>query len=235
MSMRPSPLPGEQPTGDTWLVVPLFNEETVISDVIKDASRIFDKIACVDDGSTDRSADLAAQSGAVVIRHPVNLGQGAALQTGIEYACRDPRMRYVVTFDADGQHRPEDAAAMVQLLRDDEADIVFGSRFLDSRSRVPVTRRLILRAAAGYSRLTTGVRLSDAHNGLRAFNRTVAEQVNIRQNRMAHASEIVSFVADRGVRYQEVPVEIVYTDYSRRKGQSLLNSVNIVTEMILGR
>lgn len=218
---------------DTWVVIPLYNEEPVIADVITDVSRFFDNIVCVNDGSRDGSAHQAADAGAVVVNHPVNLGQGAALQTGIEYACLDPGAHYVVTFDADGQHRPEDALAMVDRLRQGGVDIVFGSRFLDQRTRLSTAKKAVLKAAAAYTNALTKVHLTDAHNGLRAFTRQVAEQMDLQQNRMAHASEIVSFVGSRRFRYAEMPVEIVYTDYSRTKGQSLLNSVNILTEMIV--
>lgn len=220
---------------DTWLVIPMYNEDRVVADVVKDASRVFPRIVCVNDGSRDTSAELANAAGAVVVNHPVNLGQGAAIQTGVEYACLDPTMRYVVTFDADGQHRPEDAATMIEMLRRDEADIVFGSRFLDDRSDVSWAKRTVLKTGAAYSRLVTGVNLTDTHNGLRAFTRSVAEHLDLRQNRMAHAAEFVSFVRSNGFRYAECPVEIVYSDYARSKGQSLLNSVNILTEMLFGR
>jgi polyprenyl-phospho-N-acetylgalactosaminyl synthase len=217
---------------DTWVVVPLYNEAEVIGDVVREVLEVFQQVVCVDDGSRDDSAEAAETAGAVVVRHPVNLGQGAALQTGLEYARIDPAMRYVVTFDADGQHRVEDAAAMVDRLRAGEADVVFGSRFLDGRTAPGALKKLVLKSAVAYTNLTTGVHLSDAHNGLRAFNRTVAEHLDLRQNRMAHASEIVSQVGRGGFRYVEHPVHILYTDYSRSKGQSLLNSVNILAEML---
>ena len=223
------PRPSHYP--DTWVVVPLYNEAPVIADVVRGVRSVFPNVVCVDDGSRDRSAEEAREGGAVVVRHPVNLGQGAALQTGIEYALRDPGMRYVVTFDADGQHRVEDAAAMVEILRAGSADIVFGSRFLDARTQPSRGKRALLRAAVLYTNVTTKVNLTDAHNGLRAFTRAVAEHLDIRQNRMAHASEIVEQVGAGGFRYAEHPVHILYTDYSRAKGQSMLNSVNILTEM----
>jgi len=185
----------------------------------------------VDDGSSDRSAAAAREAGAVVVQHPVNMGQGAALQTGIEYAVRDPEMRYVVTFDADGQHQVSDAVEMVDKLRAGDADVVFGSRFLDARTKPSAAKRALLRAAVVYTNMTTKMKLTDAHNGLRAMNRSVAERLDIRQNRMAHASEIVEQIGSAGFRYAEHPVHIIYTDYSRSKGQSMLNSVNIVTEM----
>jgi polyprenyl-phospho-N-acetylgalactosaminyl synthase len=217
---------------DTWVVVPLYNEAEVIGDVVKDVRAAFPQVVCVDDGSRDDSADVAEGAGAVVVRHPVNLGQGAALQTGLEYARIDPGMRFVVTFDADGQHRVEDAVAMVGRLRAGEADVVFGSRFLDGRTAPGRLRKVVLKSAAAYTNFTTGVHLTDAHNGLRAFNRAVAERLDLRQNRMAHASEIVSQVGRAGFHYVEHPVHILYTDYSRSKGQSLLNSVNILAEML---
>lgn len=224
-------LPGLPPRPDTWVVVPLYNEASVIADVVRGIREVFPQVVCVDDGSRDGSAVAARQGGAVVVQHPVNLGQGAALQTGISYALRDPEMRYVVTFDADGQHQVADALAMVETLRRGEVDVVFGSRFLDSRTKPSRAKRALLRAAVVYTNLTTHVRLTDAHNGLRALNRKVAEQLDIRQNRMAHASEIVEQIGDGKFRYTELPVHIIYTDYSRSKGQSMLNSVNIVTEM----
>jgi glycosyltransferase involved in cell wall biosynthesis len=216
---------------DTWVVVPLYNEATVIAGVVRGIREAFPQVVCVDDGSSDGSAVAARRGGAVVVQHPVNLGQGAALQTGISYALRDPEMRYVVTFDADGQHRVEDALSMVERLREGDVDVVFGSRFLDDRTKPSRAKRMLLRAAVAYTNMTTKMRLTDAHNGLRALNRGVAERLDIRQNRMAHASEIVEQIGTAGFRYAEHPVHIVYTDYSRAKGQSMLNSVNILTEM----
>ena len=214
------------------VVVPLFNEATVVAEVVADLRTAFARVVCVDDASTDGSAEVAARAGAVVVRHPINLGQGAALQTGITHALRDPRVEYVVTFDADGQHQVSDAVAMVARLASGEADVVFGSRFLDQRTQAGRLRKAVLRVAMAYSNATTGVHLTDTHNGLRAFNRSVARRLDLRQNRMAHASEIITQVGAMKARYVEQPVHILYTDYSRRKGQHLLNSVNIIAEMI---
>jgi glycosyltransferase involved in cell wall biosynthesis len=220
---------------DVWLVVPLYNEAEVIRGVIKDAARLFDHIVCVDDGSRDDSAREAAKAGAIVVRHPVNLGQGAAIQTGVEYALVDPDMRYVVTFDADGQHRPEDAEAMVGMLRLGQAEIVFGSRFLDQSTDVGWAKAAVLKTAAFTTNVVTRVHLTDTHNGLRAFSRSVATRLDLKQNRMAHASEFVTFVGASKFRYAECPVTIVYSEYSKSKGQSLLNSINIMTEILFGR
>jgi glycosyltransferase involved in cell wall biosynthesis len=222
---------------DVWLVVPLYNESSVIGAVVKECLESFPNVVCVDDGSSDRSADAAESTGAVVVRHPVNLGQGAALQTGFDYALSDPHMRYVVTFDADGQHQVRDVEVMLARIRRGDVQVVFGSRFLDERTEASALKKLVLRAAVAYTNLTTSTRLTDAHNGLRVLDRAVVERLDITQNRMAHASEIVSQIGSmrldgQRVAYAEEPVHILYTDYSKAKGQSLWNAVNILAELI---
>ncbi|HYN66589.1 MAG TPA: glycosyltransferase family 2 protein [Ornithinibacter sp.] len=217
---------------DVWVVIPLYNEGTVIGDVVRAARATFRHVVCVDDGSTDGSVAAAHAAGAVVVRHPVNLGQGAALQTGFEYALSVPAMRWVVTFDADGQHQVDDVVAMLDKARAEDLDVVFGSRFLDDRTEAGLLKGLILRTAVGYTNLTTGTRLTDAHNGLRVLSRDVVARLDITQNRMAHASELVAEIGAMKVRYGESPVHILYTDYSRSKGQSLWNSVNILVELM---
>jgi glycosyltransferase involved in cell wall biosynthesis len=209
----------------------MYNEASVVGNVIEGLRKEFPHVVCVDDGSSDGSQDVARQAGAVVVQHPVNLGQGAALQTGIEYSLQDPDLDCIVTFDADGQHRVVDALAMADRIRSGEADVVLGSRFLDDRTQLTPLKRLVLRTAAVQSRLSTGMALTDAHNGLRAFSPNVARQINLQQNRMAHASELVHQLAEMKPRWVEHPVEIIYTDYSKAKGQSLLNSVNIVADL----
>jgi len=218
---------------EVWLVVPLYNEAPVIGDVVRSARAVFPNVVCVDDGSADDSVAQAAHAGAVVVRHPVNLGQGAALQTGFEYALSDPGMRWVVTFDADGQHQVSDVLEMLEKARTENLDVVFGSRFLDDRTEAGFAKRLVLRTAVAYTNLTTHTRLTDAHNGLRVISRDVVSRLQITQNRMAHASELVQQIGAMDVRYGESPTHILYTDYSRAKGQSLWNAVNILVELIL--
>lgn len=223
----------KQDNADTWLIIPLYNEAAVVRDVINEALLTFPNIVCIDDGSSDDSVSEALAGGAIVLRHPINLGQGAALQTGIEFAKSRPGAEYFVTFDSDGQHQVADALAIVERLRHEPYDIIVGSRFLDGRTNASALKKLVLRMAVLFERLSTGVRLTDAHNGLRAFNRHAAATLKIRQNRMAHASEIVAQIGEHKLRYAEHPVHIVYTDYSRGKGQSLWNSVNILSELFI--
>jgi glycosyltransferase involved in cell wall biosynthesis len=189
----------------------------------------------VDDGSHDDSAAAARLAGATVVRHPANLGQGAALETGIRHALTSTDAAYVVTFDADGQHRADDAAAMVALARERDLQVVLGSRFLGATDGMSTARRLLLGAAVRFTRATTGLRVTDTHNGLRVLHRDAAAQVRLRLHGMSHASEILAVVARHGFRYAEHPVTITYTDYSRAKGQRGYNAFNIVFDLLVDR
>ncbi|WP_316523499.1 glycosyltransferase family 2 protein [Kitasatospora brasiliensis] len=218
---------------DVWLVIPAYNEGQVIADVVEGARKTFPNIVVVDDGSGDDSAKHIMTTGAHLVRHPVNLGQGAALQTGLAYALAQPGAKYFATFDADGQHQTADVEKMVALLREGETDVVLGSRFIEQNGQVPWIKRVVLRTAATVSPTARKLKLTDAHNGLRVLNREAAGRLRITMNGMAHASEIVSFLAGSDLRVAELPVDILYTDYSRAKGQSLINGVNIIFDISL--
>lgn len=216
----------------TWLVIPLYNEATVIKDVISAARITFPHAVCVDDGSTDDSAILAYEAGANVVQHPINLGQGAALQTGFDWVLTYTDAKYVVTFDADGQHRTSDALQMVERAERENLGFVLGSRFLGDSHQAGWLKKLVLHTAAHVTRLQTGMHTTDSHNGLRVLRRDALERVRLEQNRMAHASEIIHKLAKTGLPWAEEAVTIDYTEYSRSKGQSLLNGVNILTELL---
>jgi polyprenyl-phospho-N-acetylgalactosaminyl synthase len=188
------------------------------------------RVVVVDDGSRDGTRHIAAAAGAKVVVHPVNLGQGAALQTGIDYALSQDA-DILVTFDADGQHRVADIPVLVEALRRERADFALGSRFLGQTYNLPRLRRWVLYAATIFTRLTTGLRLTDSHNGLRALTRRGAAAIRLRQNRMAHASEILVAIAQSGLSYVEVPVTIEYTAYSLAKGQRIGDSVTILLDL----
>lgn len=216
------------------LVVPIYNEGPVIAKVLNEAKTIFPHIICVDDGSVDDSAALARAAGATVLTHAINLGQGAALQTGITYYLQATDLPYVATFDADGQHQTDDVVSMWKRAKTDELDIIFGSRFLSERQEMGATKRIVLKTAAWATARTTHMELTDAHNGLRLLSRRAAGKLNLKQNRMAHASEIVAQMGKSGLPWAEMPVHIRYTDYSKAKGQSLWNSINIVMDLVMG-
>jgi polyprenyl-phospho-N-acetylgalactosaminyl synthase len=223
---------------DVWIVVPAYNEASAIGDVVADLRVQFANVVVVDDGSRDDTAAVALRAGAHTVRHPVNLGQGAAIQTGVEYARARPGAAVFATFDADGQHRVSDVLAMVDRIRAGNAaagpDIVIGTRFAGGPPvGMPGLKRVVLRAAAALSPSSRRLGLTDAHNGLRVFNRTVADHLNITMNGMSHASEFVALIAENHWRVVEMPVEVLYTDYSMSKGQPLLNGVNIVFDGFL--
>jgi polyprenyl-phospho-N-acetylgalactosaminyl synthase len=228
--MSPSPHP---PTA--CVVIPMYNESSVIAGVVRDVLTRFDRVVCVDDGSTDDSAEVARAAGAAVVEHPLNLGQGAALETGVRFALRDPAVSYVVTFDADGQHDVDDAAAMVRVAHQQGVQVVLGSRFLAEIAQVPAARRVLLRAATRFSRATTGLELTDAHNGLRVLRRDAAERLSLRMHGMSHASEILCRIAAEGWSYVEHPVTISYTEYSMAKGQRAYNAFNIAFDVAVSR
>lgn len=217
----------------TWIVMPLYNERTVVGEVVKSALQTFPHILCVDDGSRDNSAALARDAGATVIQHPINLGQGAALQTGIEWVLTYTDAHYIVTFDADGQHRTDDALRMIQRAHKENLAFVLGSRFLNGTHQAGKLKHFVLATAAKVARWRTGMALTDSHNGLRVLRRDAAMKIHLTQHRMAHASQIINQLAASKLPWGEEAVTIDYTDYSRSKGQSLLNGINILTEVLL--
>jgi glycosyltransferase involved in cell wall biosynthesis len=213
-----------------WVVCAAYNEARVIGGVVRELVHAGYQVVVVDDGSGDGTRHVAVAAGANVVTHPINLGQGAALQTGIDYALAQGA-DILVTFDADGQHRVADIARLAEALRRERADFALGSRFLGQTYNLPRLRRWVLQAATVFTRLTSGLRLTDSHNGLRALTRRGAAAIRLRQNRMAHASEIVSEIARSGLPYVEVPVTIEYTAYSLAKGQRIGDSVKILLDL----
>ena len=219
---------------DVWIVIPAFNEAAVIGEVIADVRSVFDHVVCVDDGSTDNTGDIARRAGAHLVRHPTNLGQGAAIQTGVEYARKQPGAQVFATFDADGQHRVKDLAAMVDRLSAGDVDVVIGTRFAQPvGARPPLVKRIVLKTAARLSRRGRRLGLTDTNNGLRVFNKTVADGLNITMSGMSHAGEFIMLIAENHWRVAEEPVEVLYTEYSKSKGQPLLNGVNIIFDGFL--
>lgn len=216
------------------VVIAAYNEAPVITSVVADIRRASYPAVVVDDGSTDATGEIAARAGAFVVTHPVNLGQGAALQTGLDFALAQGA-DVIVTFDADGQHRAADIAPLIAALAANKADYALGSRFLGGAVNLPRKRRLMLAAATWFTRLTTGLDLTDTHNGLRAMTRRGASRIRLKQNRMAHASEILHQIAQGGLAYVEVPVTIEYSAYSLGKGQTLSESLAILIDLFARR
>lgn len=218
-------------------VVPAYNESQVIGAVIQGLRPFVDTVVVVDDGSNDGTAEAAASQGATVLRHFLNRGQGAALQTGLRYAI-DRDADAVVTTDADGQHRAGDIPRLLEPLLLNRFDVVLGSRFLakESIQAIPGLRRILLHIAVVFEHWRTGLNITDTHNGFRAFSRRAGSLIRIRQDGMAHASEILDEIVRLQLRYTEVSVQVNYSAYARRKGQSgFLGSLRILRDLFYSR
>jgi len=219
-----------------FVVVPIFNEGPVIESTLGPLIDRGYSVVAVDDGSTDDSWSVIRSLPVYSLHHTINLGQGASLQTGTAFALsRDAE--FVVHFDADGQHNPDDIEVLLDPLRKGEADVVLGSRFLRDADRraVPPAKRVLLRSGRLVNGVLTGLWLSDAHNGFRALTRDAAAKIELHENRFAHASEILAQIRAAKLRFVERPTAIVYTEHSVTKGQSMWNSIKIVFDLLLRR
>lgn len=220
---------------DVWVIVPCYNEGPVVRGVIENVREHFPNVVAVDDGSRDNSAAEILAAGARLVQHPVNMGAGSAYQTGIEFALRDPEAEFFVTFDADGQHQVDDVVDMVNHLRKADVEVLIGSRFLGTVAGMSTSRRALLKAAVVFERATSGIALTDAHQGLRVFRRSFARVLDLKSHDMSWASEFLTRMAEHHTSYEEYPVHVVYTDYSRGKGQRSINSVNIGVDVLINK
>ena len=219
-------------TRDVFVVLPAFNEEAVIRKVVGELLPFKYELVVVDDGSVIDLKNFVKDLSVTVLRHKVNLGQGAAIQTGLDYSLL-MGAKYIVTFDADGQHRASEIERLLAPLILNEADIAFGSRFLTGSSHnMPFDRKILIQMARYINYAFTGLLLSDAHNGMRAMSRAAAKAVVITENGMAHASEILVHVKKFRLRYSEVPISVIYDEYSLKKGQSGWHAARILLDLI---
>lgn len=222
------------------VVIAAYNEAERLGSVLATLPRqladISDvEIVVVNDGSSDFTANVAADSGVTVLSHKINRGQGAALQTGFDYARRQAK-QIVVTFDADGQHCPEEIPDIIHPILTDEADIVLGSRFLDRQpENITAMRRMTLKGGVAFTRMVSQVKITDTHNGFRALGPRALDTISIKHDKMEHASEIIDQVGTRRLRYVEVPVTIRYTDYSMAKGQRNSAALRIAAKILIDK
>lgn len=218
-----------------WIVIAAYNEAERIDRTLASlAEQGFHQVIVVDDGSRDHTSEVASRKAAYVLRHPVNCGQGAALQTGIDFALQQSA-DVIVTFDADNQHDASEIGRLVLPICSGELDVVLGSRFLGKTVAMPFLRRVLLNLAIWYTRLTTRLGVTDTHNGFRAFSRKAAQAIRIRHPRMAHASEILEEIARHKLAWQEQPVTIRYTQDTLAKGQTSWDAAFIAGQLVLGR
>jgi glycosyltransferase involved in cell wall biosynthesis len=221
-------------TSDTWIVIPAYNEGPRLRDTLSGLESYFPNVVAVDDGSADETRAIALAYDIWVLRHIVNCGQGAALQTGIDFAL-ERGAEIIVTFDADGQHSVDDLPRLVEPIRSGCVAVALGSRFLGRSPGLPWSRWLVLKLGVLFTRLFSRIAVSDTHNGLRAFSRRAAQRIRITQNRMAHASEILDQIHQEALPFCEVPVTIRYSAGTLEKGQSSWNAVKMAGQLLLER
>ncbi|MEJ7739653.1 MAG: glycosyltransferase family 2 protein [Chitinophagaceae bacterium] len=224
-----------------FIVIPVYNEDI---DILRNTiTKLLDSysnysIIVVDDGSEKNIRPHLKGFPVIFLRHKINLGQGAALQTASSYILNkkdNVEHCIVVHFDADGQHDQSSIKTLVEPIIKGDADIVLGSRFLGNTTQntIPPLRLRLLKIARQVNNVLTGVHLSDAHNGLRAMNGQAIKKIKLTQNRFAHATEIITLIRKSGLKYIEVPVTIHYTDYSLHKGQRSTGAINILFELFI--
>jgi polyprenyl-phospho-N-acetylgalactosaminyl synthase len=220
--------------GDIFVVIPAYNEGAVLSQTVDELSGYGFTVVVVDDGSVIPATQFLQNRPVHYLRHLTNLGQGAALQTGMDYALLNGA-KIIVHFDADGQHSAERIQALIEPIRSGECDVVMGSRFIDpnDRKEVPVLKQLVLKAGVLVSWLFSGLWLTDTHNGFRALSQEAARRIRLTENGYAHATEILELIRKSGLRYKEIPTTIRYTDHSLAKGQSVFNSINILLDLLV--
>lgn len=212
-------------------VVPAWNEAKNIVKVVSDLRPYVDEIIVVDDCSQDNTSELARTAGATVLRHPINRGQGAALQTGNEYALKN-NADIIIHFDADDQFLATEIPDMAKPLVEGRADIVFGSRFLGKESNLPWTKRYVIMPLAQlFNRVFLGIKLSDPQNGFRALSRRAAEIIVIENREMAHASEIQEKAFKNKLRIAEVPITVVYHHF----GQKFSGGFKVIKDILINK
>jgi len=210
-------------------VIPAYNAGKTIRQVVRNVKEKVDYTIVVDDGSNDDTYIYAKEEGAITIRHIINRGQGAALQTGTEYAIKIGA-DIIIHFDADGQHHTENIDKLIEPIIGENYDIVLGTRFKGSENNIPLTKKyFILKPAIILNRFLTGLKLTDVHNGLRAYSKVAAQRVKITMDRMAHSTEIPALIKKNDLKWREVPVKVTYSEY----GQGFMGGIEILKDLFI--
>lgn len=215
-----------------YIIIPAYNEARTICKVVNDVEKYVDKIIVVDDGSNDGTAEPVKSKKAIVLKHLVNLGQGAAQETGFEYA-RMNSPDIVITYDADDQFVASEIPSMTKPILENKADVVLGSRFLGKTINMPLSRRLVLKLGIIFTYFFSGMKLTDTHLGFRALNKKALSLIRLTQNGTAHASEFIDEIRKHKLRFVEVPITVKYSKYSLKKGQKNSNVFKILFDLII--
>ena len=216
-----------------YILIPVFNEEKIIEETINNLKVYFDHILIINDGSTDKTSAILENLDVIKINHPINLGQGAAIKTGIEYILKFSNADAVVTFDADGQHSVDDAILFAEKITTIKEEIIFGSRFLGFEKNIPFFKRLLLKTAIYFTNLIYTVKMTDTHNGLKAIKRSCLEKLELNISGYGFETEIIMNISKNKILFKEEPTNVIYTEYSLSKGQSIFNAIKIFEEILL--
>ena len=217
---------------DIYVIVPAFNEQNVIKDIINNLLKKFSNVIVINDGSNDKTLEIINDLDIKILSHEINLGVGAAVQTGFDYVSNISDAKAVITFDADGQHLVDDAVAMAKEILICDEGIIFGTRFPKHSKNIPKVKRIVLKLIARITDLVTGVTLSDAHNGLKAYKVSTIKELELQFSSYSYESELITQVAKKKIDYKEMPTDIKYTNYSIKKGQKLLNGLLIIEDLL---
>ena len=217
---------------NVYVVIPAKDEERYIDlllDKLMDLG--FENIIVVNDNSQDKTGHIAGErENVVVLDHSINLGAGAATQTGIAYAV-DKKANIIVTIDADLQHHPDDLIKLIDVLIEEEHDLVIGSRFL-KRNNIPPSRIFFNKGANIISWFLTGKYLSDSQSGLKAFNYKLAEKLDLKYDGFEFCMEIIKVANTKKLKIKEVPVNVTYTPETMNKGQGLKSGLRILSKLL---
>ena len=218
---------------EVLIIVPVFNEELNVNRVVNELKDFFENIVIVDDGSNDNTYNLIKSLKVNYIKHSLNLGQGAAIESGFKFLLDNTNCSYGITFDGDGQNRAIDAEMMYKTAKKN-LDAVIGSRFLNSNlsKEIPFFRKTILRCGNIYEKLFYSINFSDSHNGLRVLSRNLIKNfiLPIRNHDMSHATEISYKICRSNCIFEEFPVKVLYKN---KRSQNSLNAINIVIKNFL--
>ena len=223
----------EKDYSDIFVLVPAYNEASVIEETINSLKKYFNNIIVVNDGSTDDTENILKNFDIKIINHPINIGVGGAFQTGFKYILMNHKDCIgVITFDADGQHKVKDAIKIANELINTEYEIIFGSRFLGYEYKIPFIKRFVLRFVSVITNFFTGIKLTDAHNGLKGFKTSAINKIDIRLDGYAYETELIRQVSEKSISYKESSTDIEYSDYSKKKGQNIFNGFIIIEDLL---
>ena len=215
-----------------YIVIPAYNEATRLPGVLKRVSHLgYEHIVVVDDGSDDKTTEVARDHHVIVVRHPINLGVGAATQTGINYALNQGA-KYIVTLDGDHQHLPDDIEHLLAAIKKHDADLVIGSRFLKKDNEIPISRVFYNKIANVITYIIAGVSVTDSQSGMKVFSRRYAQANELNCNGFEFCVEMIRNAARTDHVVMEIPISVKYTHDTMQKGQSLFNGIKMIGRLI---